>query len=140
MDFATIPAALTSIKLAREFAQSLLSGKLEVETQQIVIKLQSAILDAQQQCLDAKQELVEAADEISQLKSKIAKLNDQSELISKLVRNDELYSDSSESKEYYCARCIEVDKVIVHVNRTHNIISGHNAFECPQCKTKYLRW
>lgn len=139
MDLATIPAALTSIKLARDFAQSLLTGKLEVETQKIVIQLQSAILDAQQQCLDAKQELIEANEEMSKLKNEIVKLKDQSHKISELVRNGELYADSAESNEYFCARCIEVDKVMIHIIRTHNIISPHNAYECPQCKTRYLR-
>ena len=138
MDIGTISAAVSSLKAAKDIAQSMLHLSNMAEVQSKVIELQSVILDAQGKALDAQADLVSINQQLENAKNEIAALNTHKAFVATLVRHAGAYLAPSDT-DPFCPRCIEASTTPIHLFKTSKLELGTWVWACPQCKTQ-LPW
>jgi len=137
MDIATISAAVSSLKAAKDIAKSMLHLSNMAEVQGKVIELQSAILDAQGKALDAQAELVSLNQQLAEANDKVAALASHKQFVSTLKRHDCAYLAPGDP-DPFCPRCIEASTTPVHLFKTSKMELRHWVWRCPECKTELV--
>ena len=136
MDISSIASALSSLKAAKDIAQSLLELKNAVDIQSRVIELQGAILTAQGKTLDAQAEQFEMQKLVSELETKLKQLSDQKEFVSRLKRQNSFYFADGDP-DPFCPRCVEVNWRPVHLVKTTKLEMRLRIWACPECKNEF---
>jgi hypothetical protein len=139
MDIGSITAALSSLKAAKDITQGFVGLRDEILVQAKVIQLQGLIFDAQSKALDAQAEQSDLAKRVAELEEQLKRVLDQSQLVAKLIRKDELYFLEGDPTPF-CPRCVEVAHHSVHLSKTSRIEIRRRVFACPSCKSKFLHW
>jgi len=138
MDIATIAAAVSSLKTAKDIAQSMLHLSNMTEVQGKIIELQSAILDAQGKALDAQADLVSLNHELEKARSDLAAVNNHNAFVATLTRHAGAYL-APDDPDPFCPRCIEASTTPIHLFKTSKLELRTWVWACPQCKTQ-LPW
>jgi hypothetical protein len=136
MDIASINAAVASLKTAKDIAQGILTLKSTAEIQGRVIELQTVILDAQGKALEAQDEQFELKRRLSDLASSLEALRSREEFIAMLERKDSLYFAEGDA-DPFCPKCVEADRMAIHLIKTTKLEARLRIFACPSCKNEF---
>jgi hypothetical protein len=138
MDIASIGAAYTGLKFAKDALQTALGLKIEAETRAKITASLEKLGEAQDTLFALREELFRLQSENDHLRQDIAARDEWNAVktqyrLSEIAGGAVVYESSGPPKHYACPACFASRTVQILQNR--RVASGN--FECPGCKTAY---
>jgi hypothetical protein len=85
---------------------------------------------------ESRQEALTARETIQALEARVRQLESNATLLASLKHKAPFYL-ADDDPIPYCARCVEVERLPVHVVKTTVIHEGRRLWACPKCQTNY---
>ena len=138
MDIATVSAAYTGLKFAKDALQVALGYKIETETRTQITTALEKLGATQDTLFELRDELFRLQSENDRLRQELVARDEWNAVkaqyqLGEMAGGAIVYESSGPPKHYACPACFA--KRVVQILQNRRRISGY--FDCPSCKTAY---